>query len=186
MSQPPNGGQRPATPGDNGRDGTGPVPEDAAAGASVPQRHRPDKVLLGIVVAIAVLVVLALAVVFLRGEPQQLDESSPAGVVQRYSRAVIDADTAAADAFLTDAARSRCANYYGAPQASRVVLISTTDRGDSATVKVSIVQDAGEGPFGPAEYSEEAAIGLVKVDGKWMINDLPYSLQSCAGGMLKK
>lgn len=186
MSQPPNGPERPATARGDGPHGKDPVPGPAAAGAPGPERHRPDRVLLGIVAAIAVLVVVALAVVFLRGEPQPLDESSPAGVVQRYSRAVIDADTAAADAYLTDTARSRCANFYGSAQASRVVLISTTDRGDTATVKVSVVHSASDGPFGPSEYAEEAVIGLVKEAGKWMINDLPYSLQTCAGGVLKK
>lgn len=149
-------------------------------------RHRPDRVLLGILAAIAVLVVVALGVVFLRGEPQPLDESSPAGVVQRYSKAVIDADTAAADAYLTDAARARCANYYGSAQASRVVLISTIERGSTATVRVSVVHAAADGPFGPSEYTEEAAFGLVNEAGKWMINDLPYSLQACAGGVVKK
>ncbi|MDQ0756256.1 hypothetical protein [Arthrobacter sp. B3I4] len=151
----------------------------------VPER-RPDRVLLGIVAAIVALVVLALAVVFLRGEPQQLDPSSPAGVVQRYSKAVIDADPVAADAYLTDNVRSRCANFYGNVQASRVVLLGTTERESTATVRVSIVHAAPDGPFGPSEYAEEAAIGLVRVDGKWLINDLPYSLQTCAGGGLKK
>lgn len=186
MSQPPNGSKGPVPPGDDSRHTPPLVPESAAAPAPVAERRRPDRVLLGIVVAIAALVVVALAVVFLRGEPQSLDASSPAGVVQRYSRAVIDSDSAAADAYLTDAARSRCANFYGNAQASRVVLISTTERGDTATVKVSIVHDAGEGPFGPSEFSEEGVIGLVKVAGKWMINDLPYSLQTCAGGVVKK
>lgn len=106
--------------------------------------------------------------------------------MQRYSKAAIDADSAAADAYLTDTARSRCANFYGSAQASRVVLIATTERGDTATVKVSIVHSAPDGPFGPSEYAEEATIGLVKAAGKWMINELPYSLQTCAGGMLKK
>lgn len=61
------------------------------------QEPQPDRVLLGIVAAVVVLMVVALAVVFLRGEPQPLDASSPAGVVQRYSRAVVDADPATAE-----------------------------------------------------------------------------------------
>ncbi len=185
MSQPPNDPGPPrAVPG-NGS--ALPEPEPEPEPESAPgRRRRPDRVLLGIVAAIAVLVVVALAAVFLRGEPQPLDESSPTGVVQRYSRAVIDADTAAADAYLTDNARARCDSYYGGAQASRVVLISSTERGDTATVRVSIVHDAGEGPFGPAEYAEEGVIGLVQVAGKWLINELPYSLQTCSSGVVRK
>src|SRR6478609_3951382 len=167
MSQPPYDPGPPAA----AHDDAAKVPDPEPA----PGHRRPDRVLLGIVAAIAVLVVVALAVVFLRGEPQPLDESSPAGVVQRYSKAVIDADSAAADAYLTDNA-----------QASRVVLITTTERGETATVKVSIVHSAPDGPFGPSEYAEEGVIGLVKVAGAWRINELPYSLQTCAGGVLKK
>lgn len=178
MSQPPN---RPGPPAAaRGDVPDGPDPEQG------PGHRRPDRVLLGIVAAIAVLVVVALAVVFLRGEPQPLDESSPAGVVQRYSKAVIDADPAAADAYLTDSARARCATFYGSAQASRVVLVSTTERGETATVKVGIVHTAPDGPFGPSEYSEEAVIVLARVAGAWKINDLPYSLQTCSGQGLKK
>jgi hypothetical protein len=161
------------------------APETSSGPEPVPGR-QPDRVLLAIVAAIAVLVVVALAVVFLRGGPQPLDASSPAGVVQRYSKAVIDADPAAADTYLSDSARSRCASFYGSAQASRVVLIATTERGDTATVKVSVVHSAPDGPFGPSEYAEEATIALVKTAGRWLINDLPYSLQTCVGGTLKK
>lgn len=169
-------------------------PQEAAPPSGVPDAvpavpargHRPDRVLRGIVAAIVLLVVVALSVVFLRGEQQQLDPASPAGVVQRYSRAVVDADPLAADAYLTDNVRSRCANLYGNAQAERVVLLATTERESTATVKVSVVHAAPGGPFGPSEYAEEATIGLVKADGKWLINDLPYSLQSCSGGVLKK
>ncbi|WP_235563963.1 hypothetical protein [Arthrobacter sp. Soil763] len=180
MSQPP--------PDPRTAAGAAPGPDAAAPGAAVPGegRHRPDKVLLGIVAAIGVLVVVALAVVFLRGEAPELDPGSPAGVVQRYSKAVIEGDAAAAGAYLSADARSRCDNYYGKAQASSVVLISTTERGETATVRVSIVRGTGEGPFGPAEYAEEAAIGLVKSGGTWLINDLPYSLQTCTSLVPKK
>ena len=175
MSQPP---QEPAPPAV--------TPAGTAARPEPAQGRQPDRVLIGIVAAIVVLVAVALAVVFLRGEPRQLDPASPAGVVQSYSKAVIDADPVAADAYLTDNVRSRCANFYGNAQASRVVLLSTTERGETATVRVSIVHTSEAGPFGPSEYAEEGAVVLVKVAGKWMINDLPYSLQSCTGGVLKK
>lgn len=148
--------------------------------------QQPDRVLLGIVAAVVVLVAVALAVVFLRGEPQALDASSPAGVVQRYSRAVVDGDPATAETYLSPAARARCTGFYGTAQASRVVLIGSTERADTATVRVSIVHTAPEGPFGPSEYAEEGVIVLVKSGDSWLIDDLPYSLQTCTSGTLKK
>jgi len=72
------------------------------------RRTRPDRTLLAIMAAIAVIVIIALAVVFTRGEPAPLAESTPAGVTQRYAAAVIAGDEAAASAYLTPAARSKC------------------------------------------------------------------------------
>ncbi|MDJ0458724.1 hypothetical protein PUN71_016085 [Arthrobacter sp. NQ7] len=150
--------------------------------------RRPDRILLALVGVVVVLVVVALAVVFSRGEPAPLDEASPAGVVQRYSRAVIDDDVPAAESFLTEGARSRCSgSYYGEPRPARVVLVSTTERTDSATVRVSIVHAAqGGGPFGPSEYETEDAFMLLKVNGRWMIDQPPYPLLACTQAPVKQ
>ena len=149
--------------------------------------RKPDRILLAIVGVVAVLVVVALAVVFSRGGPAPLDEASPAGVVQRYSAAVIDGDTATADSYLTDAARSTCrGSYPGAPRPTRVVLISTTERADTATVRVSLVQTSPGGPFGSSEYESEDAFSLIKVNGKWMVDQVPYPLMSCTGMPVKQ
>lgn len=148
--------------------------------------RKRDPILIVIVSAIALLVIVALAVVFSRGEPKVLDEATPAGVVQRYSTAVIDGDTPTADSYLTEAARQRCSGYFGTPRATRVVLISTTEQTDSATVKVSIVHSSPEsGPFGPSEYAMEGAFSLVKSDGKWKVDRVPEPLLSCAGTPVK-
>jgi hypothetical protein len=143
--------------------------------------RKPDRILLALVGVVAVLVVVALAVVFTRGEPAPLDEASPAGVVQQYSRAVIGDDIPAAETFLTEGARSRCSgSYSGGQRPARVVLISTTERTDSATVRVSIVHAAqGNGPFGPSEYETEDVFLLLKVNGRWMIDQPPYPLMAC-------
>ena len=115
--------------------------------------RRPDRILLALVGVVVVLVVVALAVVFTRGGPAPLDEASPAGVVQRYSSAVIEGDTSTAQSYLTEGAKSRCrGTYTGDPPPARIVLVSTTERTDSATVKVSIVRSSQGGPFGPSEY----------------------------------
>ncbi|TLM71292.1 hypothetical protein [Pseudarthrobacter sp. NamB4] len=144
--------------------------------------RKPDRILLVLLGVIGVLVVVALAVVFSRGDPEPLDEASPAGVVQRYSTAVIDGDTATAESYLTEAARSICrGSFSGEPLPSRVVLISTTERDQAATVKVSIVHSSQNGPFGPSEYEMEDIFSLAREDGSWKISQVPYPLMACSG-----
>lgn len=63
---------------------------------------RPDRILIVILSIIAVLVAVALAAVFFRGQPELLDEGTPAGVVQRYAAAVLDGDEAAAAGYLAE------------------------------------------------------------------------------------
>lgn len=150
--------------------------------------RKPDRILLALLGVVGVLVVVALAVVFTRGGPPALDPASAAGVVQRYSSAVIDGDTATADSYLTNEARKMCGGgyYSGEPKPSRVVLVSTTERSDSATVRVSIVHSAPGGPFGPSEYEMEDSFRLSKAGGKWLIEQAPYPLQACDGPVVKK
>ena len=103
--------------------------------ASGMEPRRPDRILFAILAALAVLVIVALAVVFSRGDPEPLDAATPAGVVQRYAAAVNDGDEAAAAAYLSDAARNKCstAGRSGVDKL-RVTLVATTERADSADV----------------------------------------------------
>ncbi|MHA7303145.1 hypothetical protein [Pseudarthrobacter sp. MDT1-22] len=147
---------------------------------------KPDRILLVIVSAIALLVIVALAVVFTRGEPEVLDESTPQGVVQRYSTAVIEGDMATASSYLTEAASSLCRGYQeSGPPPTRVVLISTTERDNTAVVRVSVVGSCPGGPFGPSEYEMEDRFSLVKTEGRWLVDQAPYQLLSCAGSSVK-
>lgn len=148
---------------------------------------KPDRILTIIVSAIAGLVILALAVVFSRGEPKALDESTPAGVVQRYSSAVLEGDSRLAESYLTDEARSLCHGSSGGGQLpTRVVLVSTTEKDNSALVKVSVVSPGSGGPLGSSEYEMEDRFSLVKTDGRWMIDQAPYPLLSCTGPAVKR
>lgn len=148
--------------------------------------RKPDRILLAILSAIALLVIVALAVVFTRGEPEALDGSTPQGVVQRYSTAVIDGDSATANSYLTEAARNSCSGFReSGPLPTRVVLISATERDNSALVKVSVVGSGSGGPFGPSEYEMEDRFSLVKTDNKWLIDQAPYQLLSCTGTSVK-
>jgi hypothetical protein len=153
---------------------------DAAAG-------KPNRILVIILAIIAVLVVAALAVVFSRGEPALLDESTPQGVVQRYSAAVIDGDETVATAYLTETARTQCVDFQRALTDNlRVTLVSTTERASSADVRVLIVVSNGGGPFGNSEYETEDAFDLVKMDGKWLIGSAPWQLRVCANRAVKQ
>ena len=140
---------------------------------------RPDRTLIVILSVIVVLVIVALAVVFSRGEPKLLDESTPAGVVQRYSAAVISGDEDAAVEYLTPALQ--CDTYEPTyVENVRVTLGSTTERADSADVSVSIVTTYEDGgPFGPSENEVTENFNLEKVDGKWLISTTPWSLTIC-------
>lgn len=148
---------------------------------------KPDKVIIVIVSAVALLVIVAIAVIFTRGEPEALSEATPAGVVQRYSTAVIEGDPGTADSYLTESARSFCNGFIqGGPPPSRVVLISTNERTESATVRVSIVYSFQDGLFGPSDYETEDRFSLVKADGRWLVDKAPSQLLSCVPSPVKR
>lgn len=145
--------------------------------------RKPDRILLVLLGVVGLLVVAALAVVFTRGDPPPLDAGSPAGVVQRFSAAVIDGDVTTAESYLSESARERCSGtvYGEPPRPARVVLVSTSERGQTATVTVSIVHSAQGGPFGPSEYEMEESFSLVKNGGTWLVDRAPYPLLACNG-----
>lgn len=143
--------------------------------------------LLAILAAIAVLVIVALAVVFTRGGPAPMDAATPAGVVQRYSAAVIDGDEGTAATFLSDAARNKCASgQRPVAENLRVTLVSTTERTDSADVRVLITVSEGGGPFGSAEYQVEDVFDLVRTGEAWLIDNAPWQLTVCSNPGVKQ
>lgn len=160
-----------------------PRPYDAPA-ETVPR--KPDRAILAILVAITVLVIAALAVVLTRGQPAALDEGTPAGVVQRYAAAVVAGDEIAAAAYLSDSARNSCSNVeQSATDNLRVTLVSTTERADSADVKVLITVAEPGGPFGSSEYQTEGVFDLVRTGGRWLISNAPWQLTVCPPAAVK-
>ncbi|GAA1060461.1 hypothetical protein [Agromyces bracchium] len=144
------------------------------------QRPKPDRTLVVILAVLGVLVVVALIAVFTRGEPAQLDESTPEGVVQRYSAAVIDGDEAAAMEYLDPAVAEDCVRMpFGDRAGMRVTLVDTTERDDTADVDVLIVTTFDSGPFGSSEYEEPGVFDLVRVGGEWRIEVAPWPLAIC-------
>ena len=135
---------------------------------------------------IAGLVAVALAVVFFRGQPEPLPESTPAGVVQRYAAAVLDGDEAAARRYSTDGRfgtgqpGAPCTRAERPPAgALRVTLVSTVERADTAEVHVVLATSNGSGPFGNSEYESEAVFGLERVNGNWLVATAPWQFTIC-------
>lgn len=155
-------------------------PTAPAAPDSPADRARPDRTLLVILGVIAALVVVALVVVLSRGEPEPLDESTPAGVVQRYSAAVIDGDEEAAKEYLVSELADDCLRIEPGPVDSmRVTLVDTEEREDSADVRVLIAVSYGGGMLGSDEYQEDAVFDLVREGDAWRIETAPWQLTVC-------
>lgn len=168
-----------------------PVPAAASAAESAPGAEsapapRPDRTLLVILAVIAGLVIVALIVVFSRGEPAQLDESTPEGVVQRYTAAVIDGDEAEATGYLVPEVAEDCMRIETAPvDRMRVTLVSTTERDDSADVEVLISWSYDDSPLGGSGIEEQGVFDLVQGDDGWRIERAPWPLTICDPGMWK-
>jgi hypothetical protein len=143
---------------------------------------KPDRTLIVILGVIGALVVVALIVVFTRGDAAPLDESTPEGVVQRYSAAVIEGDEDAAIGYLVPELGDPCRRLgLGTTDGMSVTHVSTTERDDSADVRVLIVTSYDGGLFGSSQYEEEADFDLVKDGDRWLIETTPWQLALCAG-----
>lgn len=150
--------------------------------SSASRAAKPDRALVIVLVVIAALVLVALAAILVRGGPEELDPTSPEGVVQRYSAAVIAGDEPAAMALLSDRLVTDCEKmpFYPA-DGIRVTLLSTAERGESASVSVLIRISYGSSPFGSGETESRQAFQLVNEQGLWKIDVTPYELTVCDG-----
>jgi len=141
---------------------------------------KPDRSLIVILGVIAALVIVALAVVFTRGEPAPLDPDTPEGVVQLYAQAVLAGDEQTAADYLSEGRLDNCDRVDPGPLDNvRLTLVSSTVRENSADVRVSIVTATDNGPFGASEYENEDNFDLVKTNGRWLIDRAPWQLTIC-------
>lgn len=141
---------------------------------------KPDRSLIVILGVIAALVIVALAVVFTRGEPAPLDADTPEGVVQLYAQAVLAGDEQTAADYLSEGRLDNCDRVDPGPLDNvRLTLVSSTVRENSADVRVSIVTATDNGPFGASEYENEDNFDLVKTNGRWLIDRAPWQLTIC-------
>ena len=141
---------------------------------------KPDRSLIVILGVIAALVIVALAVVFTRGEPAPLDADTPEGVVQLYAQAVLAGDEQTAADYLSKGRLDNCDRVDPGPLDNVLLtLVSSTVREKSADVRVSIVTATDNGPFGASEYESEDNFDLIKTNGRWLIDRTPWQLTIC-------
>lgn len=147
-----------------------------------PPARRLDRTLLVILIAIAALIVVALIIVFTRGGPTALDPTTPEGVVQGYSAAVIAGDNDAAFEYLSPELRDECDGFDTVyTENLRVVLIDATEHGNSADVRVSLITSYEGGLFGSSTSETTETFELVRTGGEWAISTVPWALAICPG-----
>ena len=141
---------------------------------------KQDRFLTGILIGIAVLVVMALAVFFIRKDSQSyVSEGTPEGVVHNYVLAVLNGDYQKAYNYLADLEDKptyeefRDAFIKGMvnPNNSAVDIGEAEVNNDTASVEVAMIYNPSD-PFSTGYRDTQRAI-LVKQDGEWKLSSMP-------------
>ena len=141
---------------------------------------RQDRFLTGILVGIVVLVVLALAVFFIRRDTQTyISEDVPEGVVHNYVLAILNDDYERAYGYLADLEdkptfeQFRDAFVTGVvnPNNSAVDVGNSEINDDTASVEVAIIYNPSD-PFSTGYRDVQRAI-LVRQDEAWKLSSMP-------------
>ena len=141
---------------------------------------KQDRFLTGILVGIAVLVVVALAVFFLRKDTTSyISEDAPEGVVHNYVLAVLNRDYQKAYGYLADLQNKptyeqfRDAFIKGVvnPNNSAVDVGKSEVSNDTASVEVAMIYNPTD-PFSTGYRDVQRAI-LVRQDGAWKLSSMP-------------
>jgi hypothetical protein len=149
---------------------------------------KQDRFLTGILIGIAVLVVIALAVFFLRqGSQSYVSEDSPEGVGHNYVLAVLNEDYEKAYGYLADLDNKptyeqfRDAFITGVvnPNNSAVDIGTSEISGDTASVEVALIYNQSD-PFSTGYRDVQRAL-LVKQNNGWKLSSLPcYYFWDCS------
>lgn len=143
------------------------------------RERRPAVVVLVGVIAIAALLVAAWSSG--RRRTADLPAGSPQATVQAYLRAVSDSDRVAARAQLADGLAQQCLlESMTFPTVDRAVLVTTTDRGDTATVVVNVTERWGSGLFDLNDATARQTFELVRTPAGWRIGTMPWPLYACS------
>ncbi len=137
-----------------------------------------------LVVAVAVIGVVVASV----REPPDLPAGSPEGVVQRYLRAVADADPNSAYDTYTPELRERCERHQperlplpDERMAFEAELLDTRRVDDTVQVSVRITEFSGEPPFGGGGYDHTEVFVVERGDGSWGIAGAVWPYGLCPG-----
>jgi len=141
---------------------------------------KQDRFLTGILAGIAVLVVIALAVFFLRqGSQSYISEDVPEGVVHNYVLAVLNDDYEKAYKYLADLDNKptyeqfRDAFLTGVvnPNNSAVDIGTSEVTDETASVEVALIYNPSD-PFSTGYRDVQRAV-LVKQNGAWKLSSMP-------------
>jgi len=141
---------------------------------------RQDRFLTGILVGIVVLVVIALAVFFLRrGSQSYIPEDVPEGVVHNYVLAVLNDDYEKAYGYLADLDNKptyeqfRDAFLTGVvnPNNSAVDIGTSEVTDETASVEVALIYNPSD-PFSTGYRDVQRAV-LVRQNGAWKLSSMP-------------
>ena len=142
---------------------------------------KQDRFLTGILVGIAVLVVIALAVFFIRKDKQSyISEDAPEGVVHNYVLAVLNKDYQKAYSYLADLENKPTYEQFRDsflkgminPNNSAIDVGKSEINGDTASVEVAMIYSQSD-PFSTGYRDVQRAI-LVKQSGGWKLSSMPY------------
>jgi hypothetical protein len=149
---------------------------------------KQDRFLTGILVGIAVLVVIALLVFFIRNDTQSyISEDAPEGIVHNYVLAVLNNDYEKAYGYLADLDNKptfeqfRNAFIQGTvnPNNSAVDVGLSEISDDTATVEVAMIYNPSD-PFSTGYRDVQRAI-LVQRNGAWKLSSMPcYYFWDCS------
>ena len=142
---------------------------------------KQDRFLTGILIGIAVLVVVALAVFFIRKDTQTyVSEDTPEGTVHNYVVAVLNKEYEKAYGYLADLDNKptyeqfRDAFLKGMvnPNGAAVDIGGSEITGDTASVEVTMINNPSD-PFSTGYRDFQRAV-LLKQNGAWKLSSMPY------------
>lgn len=141
---------------------------------------KQDRFLMGILAGIALLVVAALAIFFLRQDTQSyVSDATPEGVVHNYVLAILKKDYQKAYGYLADQENKptydefRTSFLIGTtnPENAAADVGGSEVDGDTASVEIDMIYTPGD-PFSEGYRDVQHAL-LVNQNGQWKITSMP-------------